>query len=84
MEDRLAAWIAPRSDLESAREEVEPFLAMSPEERLAEAAELSRMALAFLDRLPADERDRILWTQEPMDPEAARSWEALVARGSRR
>lgn len=50
---RIAAWTKPRSDVEAAYEE----------QCLAEEAALSRGALAFLDRLPPEERHRLRFQQ---------------------
>jgi hypothetical protein len=79
MDARLAGWTRPRSDVESAYEDVDRCRNMSPADRIAEAAALSRSALAFMDRFEPDERRRLLVTQEPLDPRYELVWRALIA-----
>lgn len=79
---RLAALTTPRSDIEAAYEDVAPHRDQTPAERVSEAARLSRLALAFMDRFPEEERWRLLWSQEELDPAALAAWKDLV-RGHR-
>jgi len=80
MDPRIEAWRRPRSDVEAAHEDVEHARALTPEERVAEAAALSRMALSFLGRLPPSERRRLLFEQEPLDARHEAALRELVRR----
>ncbi|MBI2894212.1 MAG: hypothetical protein HYY06_11735 [Deltaproteobacteria bacterium] len=80
MDARFAAWTAPRSDLEAAYEEVEPYRHLPPAERVSVAARLSTMALAFLERFSLHERRRILAATDDMAPQHEQAWLALVAK----
>jgi hypothetical protein len=81
VDERVRGWLAPRSDHEAAREDVAPWRSVAPERRVAEAAALSRMATAFLDRFEPEERRRLLAAQEPLAPEHEAIWRRLVRRG---
>lgn len=81
---REARWLAPRSEVESAYEDVEPHRDQTPTERLADLSRLSRMALRFLDRYPPEERTRLLMEQEPLAPEHEEAWLRLVRRSRAR
>lgn len=81
MNPRVAAWTRPRPDLEAVYDDVDRCRALSPEQAVAEAAALSRCALSFLARFSPEERRRLLFEQEAMDPRWDAAWRELVRRG---
>jgi len=66
--------------VESAYEDVALHRNQTPQERLADASRLSRMALGFLERRPPAERARLLLLQEEMDAHDFAVWTSLVRR----
>ena len=81
---RVLAWRKPRSDWESALEDIAPHRHQSVQERLADLDLLCRMAMQMLERFPPDERRRLLEYQEPLSPEHEAIWRRLVAEGRAR
>jgi hypothetical protein len=80
----MRAWKTPRSDVAAAYEDVDAARALSPEARVAEAAALSRSALALMGRFSDRERRRLVFEQEPLDPAREAAWLALVGRSRAR
>jgi hypothetical protein len=78
---RVLAWRTPRSDWESALEDVKAHRNQSVQERLTDLDRLCRMAMQLLEQFPADERRRLLEYQEPLSPEHESIWRRLVAAG---
>ena len=81
IDPRVLAWKTPRSDWESALEDVAAHRNQSIEDRLADLDMLCRMAMRMLDRFPPDERRRLLEYQEPLSAEHEAIWRRLVAQG---
>ena len=80
VDPRVATWTSPRSDIDAAYEDVDRCRRLSPVEAVAEAAALSRCALAFLGRFSAEERQRLLFDQEPLEAPYEAAWRELVRR----
>lgn len=78
---RVLAWRTPRSDWESALEDIAPHRNQSYQARLADLDVLCRMAMRMLERFPPDERRRLLDYQEPLSTEHEAIWRRLVAEG---
>jgi hypothetical protein len=67
-----------RSDRDSIREDIEPYLGTSVEDRSRIMSELCQFAAEAIDQSPL--RERILAFQEPRSAESLRLWSRLMER----
>lgn len=78
VDSRLARWLRPRDDWQSALEDALPYRGISIAQRLADLDALCCMTAHFLDRLPPDQRARALAAEEPLSSEREADWRRLV------